>query len=167
MADSEKQTVFISGLRKIAEEAASKNPALRDMRTLAKTLVAETRTVVARHQTHISLGAYMGREGEVSIIEPATQDASEASAEILLTLRARAKDGNIRAAALSVVRDKQVPGGAIVRFIQVHMEHVEGKAFISAVPADESVLLAGVPGAGGPALNMFGGPTQSKIFGEH
>jgi hypothetical protein len=167
MADREKQAVLISGLRKIAEEAASKNPALADMRTLAKSLVTETRAVIARGQMHIPLGAYMGREGEVSIIKPTHQDTNEATAEILRTLRTRAKDGNIRAAALCVTHDKQVPSGQIVTFIQVHMEHVEGKAFISAVPADESFLLAGVPGAEGPALNMSGGPTQSKIFGEH
>lgn len=167
MADREKQAVFISGLRKLAEEAASKNPALAEMRTLAKTLVTETRTAIARGQTHIPLGACMGKEGEISIIRPAIQDPSEASAEILLALRTRAKIGNIRAAALCVILDKQLPGGQIVKFIQVHMEHAEGKAFISAVPAAESVLLAGVPGANGPALNAFGGPTQPKIFAEH
>jgi hypothetical protein len=51
-----------------------------------------------------------------------------------------------------------------MKFIQVHMEHIAGKAFTSAVPADESVLLKGVPGADGPALGVFGGPSQPKLF---
>jgi hypothetical protein len=52
----------------------------------------------------------------------------------------------------------------MVKFIQVHVEHVTGKATVSAVPADESVSLAGVPGTNGPAVAVFGGPTKPKIF---
>jgi hypothetical protein len=106
----------------------------------------------------------MGKDGGVSIFKPETQDPNQASADILLKLGSLAREGTIRAAALCEVLDKQVPGGSIVKFIQVHMEHIAGKAFISAVPADESTLLAGVSGVDGPALNLFGGATQSKIF---
>lgn len=69
-----------------------------------------------------------------------------------------------RSAALSDILDKQMPGGSMVKFIQVHVEHVTGKATVSAVPADDSVLLAGVPGTNGPAVAVFGGPTKPKIF---
>lgn len=57
-----------------------------------------------------------------------------------------------------------MPGGSMVKFIQVHVEHVTGKATVSAVPADEAAWLAGVPGTDGPAVAVFGGPAKSKIF---
>jgi hypothetical protein len=166
MADSEKQAAFVSGLRKLAEEAAAKNPVLADMRSLGKALVSEMRAEVACGQECVPLGAYMERDGEVLIVRPNAADSDEVFAEVLLTLKARAKEGNIRAAALCNVRGRQAPGGQSVKYIQVHMEHAQGKALLSAVPADESVSRASLPGVDGPALNFFGGPTQPKIFAQ-
>ena len=148
----------------MAEEAAAKNPTLGDRRALAKALVSESRTMIASGRTQTPLGAYMGKDGDISIIKPEAEDPNQASAELLLKLRSQAEAGNIRAAALCDIVDKQMSGGTMLKCIQVHMEHVAGKAFISAVPADESVLLAGVPGADGPAVAVFGGPAKSKIF---
>jgi hypothetical protein len=91
MADPEKQAAFVSGLRKIAEEAAAKNPTLADMRTLAKALVAETRTKIAGGQPYSPLGAHMGKDGGVSIFKPETQDPNQASADILLKLGSLAR----------------------------------------------------------------------------
>jgi hypothetical protein len=161
MTDHDKQAAFVSGLRKIAEEAAAKNPTLADMRALAKTLVTETRKRIANGEPFSPLGAHMGNDGGVSMLKP---DPNQGNADILRELASLAKEGNVRAAAVSEVVDKQVPGRSIMKFIQVHMEHIAGKAFTSAVPADESVLLKGVPGADGPALGVFGGPAQPKLF---
>jgi hypothetical protein len=161
MTDPDKQAAFVSGLRKIAEEAAAKNPTLADMRALAKTLVTETRKRIANGEPCSPLGAHMGNDGGVSMLKP---DPNQGNADILRKLASLANEGNVRAAAVSEVVDKQLPGRSIMKFIQVHMEHIGGKAFISAVPADESVLLKGLPGADGPALCVFGGPTQPKIF---
>jgi hypothetical protein len=100
----------------------------------------------------------MGNEGEVSVVRSERQDSNLADTDILLKLRSLAAGGNIRAAAICHILDKQVPGGPILKFIQMHIEHVVGKAIISAVPVDESASLVS------PALSAFGGPTQSKIF---
>ena len=164
MIDPEQQAAFVAGLRKMAEEAAAKNPTLADMRNLAKSLVRETRARSAGGQRRTPLGACMRKEGDVSIVTPEAEDPNQATAEILRKLKGHAEAGNIRAAAVSDIRDKQMPGGSMVKFIQVHVEHVTGKATVSAVPADASVSLAGVPGTNGPAVAVFGGPTKPKIF---
>jgi hypothetical protein len=148
----------------MTEEAAAKNPTLGDMRPLAKALVSESRSLIAGGRTQTPVRAYMGKDGDISILNPDAKDLNQANAELLLKLSRQEKEGNIRAAALCDIVDKQIPGGAIVKFMQVHVERVIGKAFATAVPADESVLLAGVPGVDVPALPVFGGPTQSKIF---
>jgi hypothetical protein len=43
MIDPEKQAAFVAGLRKMADEAAAKNPPLTEVRKLAESLVSETR----------------------------------------------------------------------------------------------------------------------------
>jgi hypothetical protein len=164
MIDPEKQAAFVAGLRKMADDAAAKNPTLTEVRKLAKSLVSETRARSARGQMRTPLGAYMGKEGDVSIVTSNAEDPNQATAEIRLKLKSHAEAGNIRAAALSDILDKQMPGGSMMKFIQVHVEHVTGKATVSAVPADEPALLAGVPGTDGPAVAVFDGPAKSKIF---
>lgn len=74
MVDPEKQAAFVAGLRKMAEDAAAKNPTLADMRNLAKSLVSETRARSVGGQMHAPLGAYMGKGGDVSIVTPEAED---------------------------------------------------------------------------------------------
>jgi hypothetical protein len=163
MTDSEKQAAFLAGLRKAPEEAAAKNPTLADMGKLAKALVAAARTKIAESQTYSPLGAYLDSDGEVSIVRPESEDSNVASTDILLKLATLAREGNLRAAAICHVLDKQILA-SIATFIQVHIEHVVGKVLVTAVPADKSVLLAGAPGVEDPAGGWFGSRTQSKIF---
>jgi hypothetical protein len=164
MADSEKQAAFVAGLRKLAEQTAANNPSLSDMRTLAKMLVAETRAKIESGEPHSPLGAYMENEGGVSIIRPEGANRNRDSSELLSKLKNKASEGQIRAAALSEVIDKPIPGGSVVRFVQVHMEHSAGRALISGVPVNESDLRPQSPEVQGPAVNVFGGPTKPKIF---
>lgn len=163
MADPEKQAAFIAGLRKKAEELAGKNPVFADMRMIGKSLLDEARKRIARGNEHPFFGAYL-KEGKVSLIEPQATEAERAASEILSKLRGLAQEGKIQAAAICNVIDKQIPGGSVEKFVSVHTEHSTGKATISQVPADESVLMRGVPGASGPAVGVFGGPTNPKIF---
>jgi hypothetical protein len=165
MTDSKEQAQFVGSLRKFAEDAAAKNPILADMRALGKILVAEKRKQIAGGDSFSPLGAYMTAKGEIEIVRPSPSDDS-AGGHILLELKYHANEGTIRAAALCQPMDKQVPGGPVVKFIQVHMEHVSGKAFISAIPADESDLSAGLPGVRSPAVSVFGKPTKSIIFSQ-
>jgi hypothetical protein len=165
MADSDKQDAFVASLRKLAEEAAAKNPILADIRALGKTLVGEKRRQIAAGDSLSPVGAYMTAKGEVELIKP-TQSDDDAGGRILAKLIDHANQGTIRAAALCQPADKQVPGGPIVRFIQVHVEHVSGKAFLTAIPADESDLSAGLPGVTGPAVSVFAKPTKSIIFSQ-
>lgn len=163
MTDSEKQSSFVAGLRQAAEAAAAKNPILADKRTLAKALVTEARTRIAGKQDYSPLGAYMQNDGQVSII-PAEHESSLGTTEIVSTLKGLAAGGHIRAAAFCEVGDRQIPVGPVLKFIQIHTEHVAGKPFVSAVPVDESALTATAPGADGAALGVFGGPAKPIIF---
>jgi hypothetical protein len=163
MTDPEKQAAFIDALRKKAEEAAAKDPVLADMRLIGKALLHEARKRIADGNKHTSIAAYL-KEGTVSLIEPEATDATQAGAELLSNLRQLAQKGNIQAAALCEIVPKQFPGGSVEKFVSVHTEHSTGKAVISQMPADEAVLMRGVPGASGPAIGMFGGPTNPKIF---
>src|ERR1700742_2407285 len=159
MSESDKQE-FLASLRKAAEAAAAKNPTLADMRTVAKALVAEARTRIAATQMCSPLGAHMGIDRRVSIIDADGEDSNLIRAEIVRKLRGLAVDNSIRAAAFCYVVDKEIPGGPTMKFIQVHMEHVAGKAFTSAVPVDESALTDNIPGLDGPAAALFGGGAQ-------
>lgn len=163
MTDSEKQSRFVAGLRQAAEAAAKKNPILADKLTLAKALVTEARMRIAGNQDYSPLGAYMQNDGQVSII-PSEHESSLSTIEIVSTLKALAAGGHIRAAAFCEVGDRQIPGAPVLKFIQLHTEHVAGKPFVSAIPVDESALKATAPGADGPALGVFGGPTRAIIF---
>ena len=118
MTDPDKQAAFVSGLRKIAEEAAAKNPTLADMRALAKTLVTETRKRIANGEPFSPLGAHMGNDGGVSMLKP---DPNQGNADILRELASLAKEGNVRAAAVSEVVDKQVPGRSIMKLSLIHI----------------------------------------------
>lgn len=163
MVDPEKQAAFIAGLRKKAEELAAKDPVFADLRLVGKALLDEARRRILVGNEHTSIGAYL-TEGTISLIEPGANDLEEAKAEILSKLRRMADKGTIQAAALCNVIDRQIPGGSVERLVSVHAEHSTGKAVISQVPADEAILMKGVPGASGPAVALFGGKTNSKIF---
>ena len=163
MTDPEKQATFIAGLRKKAEELAAKNPVSAEMRLIGKSPLGEARKRIAAGNEHPVIGAYLN-EGTVSMIEPEATEAEQAGEEILSKLRGLAQAGKIQTAAMCNVIDRQIPGGSVEKFVSVHMEHSTGKAVISQVPADEAVLMRGVPGANGPAVALFGGPTNPKIF---
>jgi hypothetical protein len=163
MADNENQAKLIAALRKKAEEQAAKNPVFANMRLIGKALVDEARKRIAGGNRHPSIGAYLA-EGTVSLIEPGATEGEQAGDEILSKLRGLAQEGKIQAAAICNVIDRQIPGGSVEQFISVHLEHSTGKAVISQVPVDEVVLMRGVPGVSGPAVGLFGGPTNSKIF---
>jgi hypothetical protein len=163
VTDPDKQREFLAGLRRAAEAAAAKNPILADKRILAKALVDEARTRIEKYQDCPPVGAYMQNDGQVSTI-PAGGESSVGKTEILSTLKSLAAEGKIRAAAFCEIRDRQIPAGPVLKFIQIHMEHVAGKPFLSAVPVDESALTASTPGVDGPALSVFGGPTTPMIF---
>lgn len=77
MTDPDKQAAFVSGLRKIAEEAAAKNPTLADMRALAKTLVTETRKRIANGEPFSPLGAHFAVCPTRRLSNRCTQQASE------------------------------------------------------------------------------------------
>jgi hypothetical protein len=161
--DPQSQAAFIAALRKKADDAAAANPVLSDIRLLAKTLVDEARKRQSDGRGHTSIGAYLAG-GVVSMIEAESADGARLGDDILLKLRALAQEGEIQAAAMCRIIDKQIPGGSIEKFIEVRAEHSTGKAIISAVPADQSALMKGAPGAKGPAIGLFGGPTTPKIF---
>jgi hypothetical protein len=163
MVDPEKQAAFIAALRKKAEDLAAQNPVFADMRLIGKALVDEARKRIANGNGQTSIGAYL-TEGTVSLVEPEATGAEQAGAEILSKLRGLAQEGKIQAAAICNVIDRQIPSGSVEKFVSVHAEHSTGKAVISQIPADEAILMRGVPGASGPAVGMFGGPTNSKIF---
>jgi hypothetical protein len=130
---------------------------------IGKALLDEARKRIAVGNEHTSIGAYL-TDGAVSLIEPESTDAERADAEILSKLRGVVQEGNIQAAAVCNVIYRQIPGGGVEKFVSVHVEHSTGKAVISQAPADEAVLMRGVPGASGPAVGLFGAPTNSKIF---
>jgi hypothetical protein len=163
VTDSEKQSAFINALRKKTEEAAAKDPVLADMRMIGKALLNEARKRIAEGNKHTSVGAYL-KQGTVSLIEPQETEAAEAAAELLSSLRHLVTQGDIQAAAQCEVVRKQLPGGSVEKFVSVHTEHSTGKATISQMPANEALLMRGVPGASGPAIGIFGGPTKPKIF---
>jgi hypothetical protein len=163
MGDPEKQASFIGALRKKAEELSAKDPVFADMRLVGKALLDEARRRIAVGNEHTSIGAYL-REGTISLIEPEANDVEQAKEELLSKLRGIAQKGNIQAAAMCNVIDKQTPGGSVERFVSVHVEHSTGKAVISQLPANEAVLMKGLGGASGPAVGLLGGRTYSKIF---
>ena len=163
MVDPEKQAAFIAGLRKKAEELAAKNPAIADMRMVGKALLIEARKRAVDGNQNTSLGAYL-MQGTVTLIEPEENEPIQAEAEILSKLKVLAEGGNVQAIALCKVVERQVPGGRVEQFVSVHAEHATGQAIISQLPVDEAVLMQGVPGASGPAVGLFGGPANPKIF---
>jgi hypothetical protein len=163
MADPGKQAEFIAALRKKAEELAAANPVLADMRSIGKALVGEARTRIANGNAHTSIGAYL-MGGSISLVESEATEAELAEAEILSKLKGLALEGHIQAAAMCKVADRQAPGGSLEKYVDVHMEHSNGKAISSSMPVDESVLIRGVPGADGPSVGVFGGPTKPRIF---
>jgi hypothetical protein len=105
----------------------------------------------------------MGRKGDVSIVYAQGSGSESNNCWILLKPKSQPK---------AVTSGPRCPISSInrcladrwLKFIQVHVELVTGNAMVSAVPADEAVLLAGLPGTGGPAVAVFGGPAKSKIF---
>jgi len=163
MTDAEKQAEFIAALRKKAEDAAVSNPVLADLRSIGKALVAEMRSRIANGNVRTSMGACL-MTGSISFVEPEAHEAGLAEAEILSKLMKLAEDGQIQAAATCKVGERQIPGGRLEKYLEVHMEHSTGKAFNSSTPVDESVLMRGVPGANGPAVAVFGGPAKARIF---
>jgi hypothetical protein len=163
MADPDNQAAFVASLRKKAEELAAKNPVFADLRSIGKALVDEARKRIADGNEHPSIGAYLS-EGTISLIDPEATETEQAGTEMLSKLRELARKGTIQAAGVCKVIEKQMPGGSIEKFVSVHAEHSTGKAVTSQIPADEAVLMRGVPGASGPAVGVSGGPANPKIF---
>jgi hypothetical protein len=163
MTDPEKQSEFIAGLRKKAEELAASNPVIGDMRSVGRALVGEARTRTANGNARTSIGAYL-MDGSISFVESEATETQLAEVEILSKLKTLALEGQIQAAATCKVVDRQVPGGSLEKYVDVHMEHFTGKALNSSMPVDESALIRGVPGVDGPSVRVFGGPVKPRIF---
>jgi hypothetical protein len=162
MPDSRNQAAFVAALRQKAEELAASDPVLEDLRMVGKTLVDEFRRRVAAGSPPKSMGGYLAG-GSVSLIVPETTD-EQAGGEILFKLRTLAHEGKIQAAAMCTITDRLIPPGGIQKFLSVHVEHSTGRALLSSVPTDESVLMRGVQGVNGPAMAMSGGRTNPVIF---
>jgi len=163
MADPANQAAFIAALRKKAEELAAKNPVLADLRLIAKALVDEARKRIADGSGRTTIGAYLS-EGTISLIDAEASETEQAETETLSKLRELARQGNIRAAGVGKVIEKEIPSGSVEKFVSVHAEHSTGKAVISQIPADEAALMRGFPGVSGPAVGVSGGPANPKIF---
>lgn len=133
------------------------------MRLIGKALVDEARKRIADGNEHTSVGAYL-REGTISLIDPEATKTEQAEAEMLSKLRELTHQGKIQAAGVCKVIERQMPGGSVEKLVSVHAEHSTGKAVTSQIPADEAVLMRGVPGTSGPAVGVSGGPANPKIF---
>ena len=163
MVDPEKQAAFVDALRKKADELAAKNPVFADIRSLGKALVDESRRRIANGEVHVPIGAYL-MTGSVTLIDPEEKELQKAVAELFSKLKVLAREGKIQAAAICHLVEKEIPGGSVEQFLNVYAEHSTGKAVSSAIPADESVLIRGVPGTVGPGVFVFGDKMNSRIF---
>jgi hypothetical protein len=144
---------------------SSKNKSvLADMGKLGKILISAARTKIAKSETYgAPLGAYLHGHGEVSIVRSECEDSNVASQKILVILRDCARNGSLRAAAICHILRRPILN-SMETLIQLHIEHAIGKVFDAAVPADKSILLAGVSAVEGCLGREFGSRRQLKVF---
>jgi hypothetical protein len=160
--DPTEQAAFIDGLRKKAEELSAKNPVLSELRRLGKTMVDQSRKRIAEGSVS-PLGGYLSSDQRIIFVETRFVEPKQANDDLVSALSELARDGGIRAAAISSLVEIPPPVGPVTH-IRVHLEHTTGLAFVNSVPADESELMAGVRGVGGPAIAASGGKVKPIIF---
>lgn len=165
MTDENKtqQASFVQSLRDLAENHATANPALGDLRALNQKLVAEARKRLQEQGQVAPFAGFMNEDGAVTVLE--AHDAEETFDALMSTLQTLAREGKIRAATVCVLVDRPFPaGGAPTQFVQLHSEHRTGLAFLGGVPADEKVIMQGVPGVQGPAIAGYNKKVPPTIF---
>jgi hypothetical protein len=160
--DPTEQAAFIDGLRKMAEELSAKTPVLGELRRLGKTMVEQSRKRVAEGSLS-PLGAYISSDEQIVFVETKFGEPKQANDDLVSGLSKLARDGGIRAAAISSLLEMPPPVGPLM-LIRVHLEHATGLAFVNSTPAYESELMAGVRGVDGPAIAASGGKVKPVIF---
>ena len=147
--DPAEQAAFIERLRKMMEEASTKNPVLADLGQLGKAIIDESRQRIAAGQSAFPLGGYISAEKQIVFVEARIGEAKKAYEELESTLSKLAIDGKIHAAAVGTLVEIAPPIGPVTH-IKVHVEQATGSAIESSVPADERELMAGVRDTKGP-----------------
>jgi hypothetical protein len=164
--DPQKQAALVESLRKAAEDAAARNPAIGEVRAAAKPLVDEIRR---RKQSAIQsfvLASYLSLEGAVCFLEADDSGDERGEPGLFAKLAVLAKEGKIRAAAVGTVIAGPSPSHptTMAEFIQVHSEHISGLAARSLAPVDPTLLQGGVSGVAGPAVALMSGKAEPRIF---
>jgi hypothetical protein len=160
--DPAEQAAFIAGLRKRAEELSANNPILGELRRLGKTMVDLSRKLIAEGSVS-PLGGYIRSDQQIIFVETNCADPKQAMDDLVSALREQARNGGIRAAAISSLVEIPPPMGPVMH-VRVHLEHATGLAFVNSIPANESELMSGVPGVDGPAIAASGGKVRPIIF---
>jgi hypothetical protein len=167
MSDENKgqQAAFVQSLRDLAEKQAATNPVLSDLRTLNQRLAAEARKRLAEEKLVYPFGGFVDKAGAVSVLDAHDADESLAFEKTMAALRTLARQGKIRAASVCIIVERPFsPGETPIQFLQFHSEHRTGLALLTGVPADEKVLMQGVPGVNGPAVAVYKKKLQPVIF---
>jgi hypothetical protein len=166
MTDENKteQASFVQSLRDLAEKHAASNPVLNELRMLNQRLVAEARRRLREQGRVVPFGGFVDEVGAVTVLD-ARDDVTVSADSIMEALRRLAREGKIRAASVCVIVDRPVPAGETpIQFVQLHSEHRTGLALLGGVPADEKVIMQGVPGVKGPAIAVYQRKVPPAIF---
>jgi hypothetical protein len=164
MADASERSKLIAGLRNLAEKHAANNPEFAKLRILGKGVVDEIRRRLNQGETSVTLGAYISRNDEFHLIDPATKNET-AQSEIVATLRRLSTAGQILGGACGTTAQRSpAPNAPNVPFIDVHVELVDGLALRSAVPADLSVIEEGAPGMSERSIPVYAKKVEPRIF---
>ncbi len=159
------QASFVQSLRDLAEKHASSNPVLTELKMLNQRLVAEARKRLREQGRVVPFGGFVDEAGAVTILD-APDDVVTVSADAIMgILRRLASEEKIRAASVCEIVDRPFPaGGTPIQFVQLHSEHRTGLALLGGVPADEKVIMQGVPGVKGPAIAVYQRKVPPAVF---
>jgi hypothetical protein len=166
MTDENKteQASFVQSLRELAGRHAASDPVLTELKMLNQRLVAEARKRLREQGRVVPFGGFVDEVGAVTVLDD--HDVVTVSADTIMeTLRRLAREGKIRAASVCVIVDRPFPvGGTPIQFVQLHSEHRTGLALLGGVPAEEKVIMQGVPGVNGPAIAVYQRKVPPAIF---